>query len=74
MLLFTLWGEVLFLFQFTLDTNKAQRGYHTAQKSHSQWLAKPGLKPGSCTPEVMLFAGNPLQYPCLENPMDGGAW
>ena len=18
--------------------------------------------------------GNPLQYPCLENPMDGGAW
>ena len=19
-------------------------------------------------------SGNPLQYPCLENPMDGGAW
>ena len=31
--------------------------------------------------EIMSFAatcgegnGNPLQYPCLENPMDGGAW
>ena len=27
---------------------------------------------------VILFwlkgDGNPLQYPCLENPMDGGAW
>ena len=22
----------------------------------------------------ILVHGNPLQYPCLENPMDGGAW
>ena len=21
-----------------------------------------------------IFNGNPLQYSCLENPMDGGAW
>ena len=32
-----------------------------------------GLIPGSgrCPGEGN---GNPLQYPCLENPMDGGAW
>ena len=32
-------------------------------------LGDPGLRrsPGEGN-------GNPLQYPCLENPMDGGAW
>ena len=37
---------------------------------------------GSCIPEVFLVwvltiwypSGTPLQYSCLENPMDGGAW
>ena len=24
--------------------------------------------------EVGEGSGTPLQYPCLENPMDGGAW
>ena len=35
----------------------------------------------SLTGEIMVAAdldgegnGNPLQYSCLENPMDGGAW
>ena len=23
---------------------------------------------------LFYFYGNPLQYSCLENPMDGGAW
>ena len=33
----------------------------------------PGLIPGSGrSPEE--GNGNPLQYSCLENPMDGGAW
>ena len=27
----------------------------------------PGRSPGEGN-------GNPLQYPCLKNPMDGGAW
>ena len=36
----------------------------------SAWNAgDPGL--GRSPGEVN---GNPLQYPCLENPMDGGAW
>ena len=31
-----------------------------------------GLIPGSGSPGG--GNGNPLQYSCLENPMDGGAW
>ena len=32
-----------------------------------------GLIPGSGRPPAE-GNGNPLQYSCLENPMDGGAW
>ena len=32
-----------------------------------------GLIPGSGRPPEG-GNGTPLQYPCLENPMDGGAW
>ena len=32
-----------------------------------------GSVPGSGTPPGE-GNGNPLQYPCLENPMDGGGW
>ena len=31
------------------------------------WIPKSGRSPGEGN-------GNPLQYSCLENPMDGGAW
>ena len=31
------------------------------------WILGSGRSPGG-------GRGNPLQYPCLENPMDGGAW
>ena len=33
----------------------------------------PGLIPGSGRTSG-AGNGNPLQYSCLENPMDGGAW
>ena len=33
----------------------------------------PGLNPGSGR-SPGEGNGNPLQHPCLENPMDGGAW
>jgi len=31
----------------------------------------PGL---GRSPEKEMANGNPLQYSCLENPMEGGAW
>ena len=30
------------------------------------WMEKPG--------RLQSMGGTPLQYSCLENPMDGGAW
>ena len=36
-------------------------------------MRDPGLIPGSGRP-LGRGNGNPLQYSCLENPMDGGAW
>ena len=36
-------------------------------------VGDPGLMPGSGK-SLGEGHGNPLQYPCLENPMDGGAW
>ena len=29
---------------------------------------------GDCMPWFREGNGTPLQYSCLENPMDGGAW
>ena len=36
-------------------------------------VGDPGLTPGSGR-SPGEGNGNPLQYPCLENPMDRGAW
>ena len=33
----------------------------------SDWISGSGRSPGGGN-------GNPLQYSCLENPLDGGAW
>ena len=33
-----------------------------------------GLSPGRDNPMEKSMAGNLLQYTCLENPMDRGAW
>ena len=42
-------------------------------KASAYSVGVPGSIPGSGrSPGV--GNGNPLQYPCLENPMDGGAW
>ena len=45
-------------------------------------LGKEYIKPVYCLPACLTYMqstsgegnGNPLQYSCLENPMDGGAW
>ena len=37
-------------------------------------IRKPGGPSSTRGYEANLKNGNPLQYSCLENPMDGGAW
>ena len=37
-------------------------------------LKKPQIKKDSCTLMFGEGNGNPLQYSCLDNPMEGGAW
>ena len=43
---------------------------HTATRN----LRKEGLTLSSCHSAFGEGNGTPLQYSCLENPMDGGAW
>ena len=42
-------------------------------KASTSSAGDPGSIPGSGRSPVE-GNGNPLQYSCLENPMDGGAW
>ena len=42
-------------------------------KASAYTAEDPGLIPGSGRSSGE-GNGNPLQYSCLENPMDGGAW
>ena len=58
-----------------LGLNARQEG--GTQQAHCQWEYNPS---GSTTLQTHLAVlngegnGTPLQYSCLENPMDGGAW
>ena len=40
---------------------------HTRATGDMGWITGSGISPGEGN-------DNPLQYSCLENPMDGGAW
>ena len=65
----TLWGAVFFFFfNDNLDFPGGSDG-----KGFSYNVGDPGSIPG-----LRRFPGegngNPLQYFCLENPMDGGTW
>ena len=50
-----------------------ERGFENREMQ--VWSPKVGtaLRNNRCTP-IGEGNGNPLQYSCLENPMDGGAW
>ena len=37
-------------------------------------ISKPSSNSNKILKSVAFLNGNPLQYSCLENPMDGGAW
>ena len=38
------------------------------------YISKPSCNSNKILKSVAFLNGNPLQYSCLENPMDGGAW
>ena len=58
------WGQVQNLLDFPGGSDGKASVYH---------VGEPGLIPGlGRSPRE--GNGNPLQYSCLENPMDGGAW
>ena len=40
---------------------------HAGDRRDARWIPGSGRSPGEGN-------GNPLQYSCLENPMDRGAW
>ena len=61
----------------------------TEQQSFLHWMPLLHLSPPHCgileyclnrlswdkhSADFICFSGTPLQYSCLENPMDGGAW
>ena len=73
-----IWQPLLLLSQ--VEKKQAQRGDVTQQgptSPHSSSGASSlHLSPSLSTSMFVVGEGNgtPLQYPCLENPMDGGAW
>ena len=48
------------------------------QKRPPHWIPSCVFTPGAGSQwapyRIMLLNGTPLQYSCLENPLDGGAW
>ena len=57
-----------------LGISRRRKGETLAQRLVSaRNVADPGSIPGSGRSPGEVN-GNPLQYSCLENPMEGGAW
>ena len=77
---FLSWGTRFHMQTKNLKTFlKVRRGHEAHKRSGSYGKASacnagdPGSIPGSGR-SLAEGNGNPLQYPCLENSMDGGAW
>ena len=64
-----------------MQVKKQQLELDMEQRTGSK-LRKEYIKAVNCHPAYLTYMqstsgegnGNPLQYSCLENPMDGGAW
>ena len=67
-------GHIIFCyFNKSKNTTKMQKWFVQCMKKNVlKWLVKL-FTTGLCS-MVREGNGNPLQYCCLENPMDGGAW
>ena len=75
---------VSFLCWASSSSPRVKRGrYHVGDSDVASLVASPGWQfcrrfSGAPEKELGMFMkkgnGTPLQYSCLENPMDGGAW
>ena len=61
--------------QVPLSMGFPRQEYYSGLPFPSGDLPYPGIKPATLELSGVFFTnGKPLQYSCLENPMDGGAW
>ena len=69
--------HITYMWNLKYDTNEIVYKTETDSQRTDFWLPGVGGDEGEqWTGNLGLVEGNgtPLQYSCLENPMDGGAW
>ena len=67
------WQDILKV----MEEKNLQPNYYTQQGSHSNMKENQKLYRQAKAERIQhhqTSSGTPLQYSCLENPMDGGAW
>ena len=74
-----LWYMSLHTFLVLLATRQSKKSnIYVKKKSHAWYNMAEGIKGSSQLWQYLDSfregTGDPLQYSCLENPMDGGAW
>ena len=66
-------GTYFSLLPHPLNFSPAISSFNTVKACEMTRPVTSGWQPPTYTPVIRLY-GTPLQYSCLENPMDGGAW
>ena len=67
------------IYEMDPDENLLQGTRSSASRTAGTWMGRKSRREGdTCRhgPSILAYGSNgtPLQYSCLENPMDGGAW
>ena len=67
------------IYEMDPDENLLQGTRSSASRTAGTWMGRKSRREGdTCRhgPSILPYGSNgtPLQYSCLENPMDGGAW
>ena len=84
MLIFT-WKYIRMITAISLGNVKIRNNFNVPQSENTQIMIHSEVKASACSvgdPDSIPGwgrspgegNGNPLQYSCLENPMEGGAW
>ena len=65
----------LYLFELFLVLVTINKTTKNTEIINNVWIhAFTGVELLGCMLSIAEGNGNPLQYSCMENPMDGGAW